>query len=200
MLKKFTLALLLAGALVFTSCEVLDSLLRQFSSVANLTNCEFSLKNVSNVTVAGVNVKNITNGNISATDVVKLVAAYQSKKVPLALNVNVNVKNPTTQQASMTAMDWILAIDGSDVANGASNRSYTIRPSATTTVPLGVNTDLARLFSSKGVDALKNFASSFTKEGISSKVGLRVRPSLSVGTAQVPFPNYIKLEKKTGKS
>ena len=198
MFKKITLALVVAGTLVFASCEVMDSLLSQFTSVANLTNCDFSLKNVSNVTVAGINVKNITNGNISATDVVKLVAAYQTKSVPLALNVNMNVKNPTKQQASMTALDWILAIDGADVANGVNSRSYTIKPSTTTTVPLGVNTDLGQLFSKKGVDALKNFAASFSNEGVSSKVGLRVRPSLSVGATQVPFPNYIKLEKKTG--
>ena len=84
------------------------------------------------------------------------------------------------------------------MANGVNSNSYTIKPSATTTVPLGVNAELADLFSKKGVEALKNFASSFTSEGISSKVGLRVKPSISVGTAQVPFPDYIKLEKKTG--
>jgi LEA14-like dessication related protein len=100
----------------------------------------------------------------------------------------------------MTAMDWILAIDGTDVANGASNRTYTIKPSTTTTVPLGVSTDLGQLFSSKGVDALKNFASSFSNDGTSSKIGLRIRPSMTVGTTQVPLPNYIKIEKKTGKS
>jgi LEA14-like dessication related protein len=172
----------------------------QFSSVANLANCEFALKNVSNVSVAGVNVKNLTNGNLSATDIVKLVAAYQSKQVPLNLNVNVDVKNPTQTQAAMTALDWILAIDGTDMANGVSSKNYTIKPSTTTTVPLPVSTDLGKLFSQKGLDALKNFASSFTSEGISSKVGLRVRPSLSVGTTQVPFPNYITLEKKTGTS
>jgi hypothetical protein len=27
-----------------------------------------------------------------------------------------------------------------------------------------------------------------------------VKPSINVGGTQVPFPNYIKLEKKTGKS
>ena len=89
---------------------------------------------------------------------------------------------------------------GTDLANGVNNRSYTIKPSATTTVPLGVNAELADLFSQKGLDALKNFASSFTNEGVSSKVGIRVKPSISVGTTQVPFPNYIKLEKKTGSS
>lgn len=199
-MKKITLALVLASSILLSSCDILTQVASQFSSVANLANCEFALKNVSNVSVAGVNVKNLTNGNLSATDIVKLVAAYQSKQVPLNLDVNVNVKNPTTTQAAMTALDWILAIDGTDMANGVSSKNYTIKPSTTTTVPLPVSTDLGKLFSQKGLDALKNFASSFTSEGISSKVGLRVRPSLSVGTTQVPFPNYITLEKKTGTS
>ena len=176
-MKKITLALAVAGSILLSSCDILTEVANQFTSVANLANCEFALKNVSNVSVAGVNVKNLTKGELSATDVVKLVAAYQTKQV---------------------ALDWILAIDGKDMANGVNNRSYTIKPSATTTVPLPVNTDLGQLFSKEGLDALKTFASSFTSDGISSKVGLRVKPSLSVGTTQVPFPNYIKLEKKTG--
>ena len=199
-MKKITLVLALAGSILLSSCDVLMQVANQFSSVANLANCEFALKNVDNVSVAGVNVKNLTKGKLSATDVVRLVAAYQSKQVPLSMNVNVDITNPTTTQAAMTAMDWILAIDGTDMANGVNSKSYTIKPSTTTTVPLGVNTDLGNLFSKEGVESLKNFASSFTNEGISSKVGLRVKPSISVGTTQVPFPNYIKLEKKTGKS
>ena len=130
-MKKIALALLLAGSLVFASCDFLTQLTSQVSSVANLVNCDFNLKNVNNISIAGVNLKNITSGNLSATDVVKLVAAYQSKQVPLSMDLNINVKNPTNQQASMTAMDWILAIDGTDVANGASNRTYTIKPSTT---------------------------------------------------------------------
>lgn len=199
-MKKITLALAVAGSMMLSSCDIVNELAGQVQSVANLANCEFSMKNVSNVSVAGVNVKNLTQGKLTASDVVKLAAAYTSKQVPLAMDVNVNVKNPTKQQAAMTAMDWILAIDGSDVANGVSNKKFTVKPSTTTTVPLGVNTDLGNLFSSKGVESLKNFASSFTTEGVSSKVGLRVRPQLSVGSTQVPFPNYIKLEKKTGRS
>lgn len=198
-MKKITLVLVLAGSILLSSCDVLLQVANQFSSVANLANCDFALKNVSNVSVAGVNVKNLTKGNLSATDVVKLVAAYQTKQVPLAMDVNVDITNPTTTQAAMTALDWILAIDGKDMANGVNTKSYTIKPSATTTVPLGVNTDLGNLFSQQGIDALKTFASSFSNEGISSKVGLRVKPSIAVGTTQVPFPNYINLEKKTGK-
>ena len=197
-MKKITLALALAGTFLLNSCDMLNQVADQFVSVANLVNCDFSLKNVSNVTVAGVNVKNVTNGNLTAADVLKLVAAYNSKKVPLGMDVNVDITNPTSTKAAMTALDWILAIDGTDLASGVNSQGYTIKPSATTTVPLGVSADLADLFSKQGIDALKTFASSFTSEGVSTKVGLRVKPSMSVGTATVPFPDYIKLEKKTG--
>lgn len=199
-MKKHILFLFAAAAILFSSCDVINDLVGQANSLANLKNCEFNLKNVDNVSVAGINVKNLTQGKLTSTDLVKLVAAYQTKKVPLSMNVNMNVKNPTSQQAALSVLDWILAIDGTDMASGTSDKRYTINPSTTTTIPLAVNTDLGDLFSKKGVEALKAFASSFTNDGTSSKVGLKVKPSLSVGSTNIPFPNYIKLEKKTGNS
>ena len=189
-----------AACVSLSACAALNSVLDQAASLANLANCEYNLKNVSNLTIAGVNVKNITNGNITAGDVLKLTSALVGKAVPMAMDVNIDIKNPTERNAALTAMDWILDIDGSQFAQGNSTKNYTVTKQATTTVPLGVNTDLGDLFSKEGVDKLKNFASSFTNEGVSSKVGLRVKPSINVGGTQVPFPNYIKLEKKTGRS
>ena len=159
---------------------------------------QYSLKNVSNVTVAGVNVKNITDGNIKAADVVKLSAAILSKNVPLVMDVNVNVKNPTTSNASLTNMDWICEIDGTQFANGTTNKTYTISPNATTAVPLSVNTDIYSMFSKDGLESLKTFVNSFNNDGTSSKVALKIKPSVNIGGVSVPAPNYIKLEKATG--
>jgi hypothetical protein len=181
-----------------SACSILSSLADQAAGLANLANCEYNLKNVSNLTIAGVNVKNLTNGNITATDVVKLSSALLGKAVPMAMDVNIDVKNPTDRNAAMTAMDWILDIDGSQFAQGNSTKNITISKLATTTVPLGVNTDLYSMFSKDGLNSLKNFVSSFKKDGTSSKVGLRIKPLLSVGSYTVPMPNYIKVEKKTG--
>lgn len=187
-----------AACLSLSACTMLQGLGSQLSGLANLANCEYSLKNVSNLNIAGVNVKDITNGNIGATDVLKLSTALLSKQVPMAMNVNIDVKNPTTQNAALTAMDWILDIDGSQFAQGNSAKNYTITKQQTTTVPLGVNTDLYSMFSKDGLNSLKNFVNSFKSDGTSSKVGLRIKPSLNVGGVQVPMPNYIKVEKKTG--
>ena len=183
-----------------TACDVFQSALTQANELMNLRNCEYNLKNVSNLTVANVNVKNLTNGKVSATDVLNLAAALTNKKVPLAMNVNIDVKNPTEKTASMTAMDWIMEIDGSQFANGTSSQKYSILKNTTTTVPLGVNTDLYSMFSKSGIESLKNFVGSFKNDGTSSKVGLKIKPMLTVGTQQISMPNYIKLEKKTGTS
>lgn len=201
-MKKRILSLIAIVTLSATlnSCEVVNGMLDQMAGLANLSNCEYSLKNVSNLTIAGVNVKNLTNGNITASDVVKLSTALLAKKVPMDMNVNIDVKNPTSKDALLSALDWIMEIDGAQFATGTKSSSTTITKNATTTVPLGVNTDIYNLFSSNGLESLKRFVGSFTNDGTSSKVGLKIKPSLNVGTYQVPYPNYITLEKKTGNS
>ncbi len=199
MKKRFVhIFLVVACCSTLASCSLLSSLGQQISEIANLTNCKYSLKDVTGLTIGGVNVKNITNGKITAADVINLTSALVSKKIPMAMNVNIDVDNPTEKNAALTAMDWILDIDGSQFAQGNSKKNYTITKKKTTTVPLGVNTDLYSMFSKDGINSLKNFVSSFKNDGTSSKVGLRIKPSLKVGNSQVPMPNYIKVEKKTG--
>lgn len=192
-MKKSLIIVAVASSLALTSCTFLDNLANNLSSIANLANCEYSLQNVSNVSVAGVNVRNIASGQISATDVVMLASAITSKKVPLALNVNIGVKNPTDRNALLTTMDWALDIAAKEFATGTTNQNYNINAKKTTTVPLGVSTDLYQLFSSTGVEALKTFASSFTKDGTSSQLGLRVRPAISVAGQTIKSPSYIQI-------
>ncbi len=192
-MKKSLIIVAVASSLALTSCTFLDNLANNLSSIANLANCEYSLQNVSNVSVAGVNVRNIASGQISATDVVMLASAITSKKVPLALNVNIGVKNPTDRNALLTTMDWALDIAAKEFATGSTNQNYNINAKKTTTVPLGVSTDLYQLFSSTGVEALKTFASSFSKDGTSSQLGLRVRPSISVAGQTIKSPSYIQI-------
>ena len=192
-MKRTLIAVIVAGSLLFGSCTFLDNLANNLSSIANLVNCEYSLKNVSNVSVAGVNVKNVVNGNITATDVVLLAAAITNKQVPLSLDVNIDVKNPTQNAAMLSTMDWALDIAKTQFATGATTKSYNIRPNTTSTVPLGVNTDLYRIFSKDGINSLKTFAGSFNSEGKSSEVGLKIRPSLTVANQTIKSPNFISI-------
>lgn len=199
-MKKIALLAIVAGTMMFSSCDIVEGLFTQVASIANLANCEYSLKNVNNVTVAGVNVKDVTNGNICATDVIKLSTALISKNIPLAMDMNINVKNPTESNASLSNLDWALDIEQSQFATGTVNKKYNIAAKRTSTVPLNVGTDLYSLFSKNGLESLKNFAGSFTSQGTSSKVGLRIKPSLTVGSQVFKAPNYINITKNVGGS
>lgn len=180
------------------SCSSLTSIAKQVAGVANLVNCEYSLKDVNNVYVAGVNIKNISNGNLSVTDIAKLSSAIIAKKVPISMDVNVNVKNPTANSAALTAMNWICEIDGTQFANGNTTSTYTINPNSTSTIPLSVSSDIYQMFSSGGVESLKNFVNSFSSDGTSSKIALKIKPTLNVAGVQIAAPEYITLQKNTG--
>lgn len=197
-MKKIIFAALISGCMLLTSCDVLLGIANQLQGIANLANCEYSLKNINNISVAGVNVKNITNGNISLADVAKLSAALLTKNVPLSMDVNINVKNPTTNNASLTTLDWILELEGKEFCNGTSNKSYSINAGSTSAIPLSVSTDIYSLFSKNGIESLKNFVSSFASDGTSSKVGLKIKPSINVGGVDFPSPKFITLEKQVG--
>jgi predicted small secreted protein len=198
-MKKNFIRLFIAVSLVtlvMASCSVLQGVGTQIVGLANLVNCEYSMKNANNVSVAGVSLSNVKNGNITVADIAKLTTAVLAKNVPLTMDVNINVKNPTTTDAALTAMDWIMDIDGTQFATGTSSKAYSIAKSATTTITLPVSTDIYGVCNN--VNSLKTFVQSFSNDGTSSKIGLKIKPSLNVAGVVVPSPDYITIQKATG--
>ncbi len=197
-MKKTIIAVAICScALLFASCSFLQGLLGQAQAIANLANCTYTLTNVNNVSVAGVNLKKITNGQVNAADVITLSAALLQKKLPLSMDVNVNVKNPTNYDARLSTMDWALDIENTQFATGMVNQNRTIAAKKNATVPLAVGTDLYSLFSKNGIESVKKFAGSFKSDGTSSKVALRIRPHVNVAGMDMPT-SYITLSKNVG--
>ncbi|MBR1517555.1 MAG: hypothetical protein IJ620_05375 [Bacteroidales bacterium] len=200
MKRKILLTSVLASCILFAACSELASVASQLAGVANLVNCEYSLNGISNINIAGVNLKQVTNGKITAADVIRLTAAIASKSIPLGMDVNVNVKNPTNNNANLTKMLWALDIENKEIATGTKSMSQTIKPKTTSVVPLGVSTDVYSLFSKDTGKALQNFASSFSNDGTSSKLDLRIRPSVNIAGTEIQSPKYITLTKKVSSS
>ena len=180
---------ILAVSFLFASCDIWS----QIEQTAALQNCKFSLKNVQDVAIAGVKIKNIKN--LSASDIVKLTTAIASKKIPLDLNVNVGIQNPSQQKAAINGFDWICAIDGKDFVSGAVDNKYSIPANSTITMPLAINTDIYSLFSSGNIETLKKFINSFSDDATSSRVAVKIKPSVYIGEQKMQFPNFITLEK-----
>jgi len=180
--------IILMAAVTMVSCDALQ----QLSRVTNLRNCNFSLNKVESVQVAGINVTNF-NG-FSATDLLNLAACIKSKKLPVVLGVQVGVDNPGSQPATVTRMEWLCTVDDRQMATGVVSDRHSVPAGGSINIPLKVNMDAYDIFSSSGVDAVKAFINSFSKEDhTSSRVAVKVKPTVSVGSATVTMPNYITL-------
>ncbi|MBO7623857.1 MAG: LEA type 2 family protein [Bacteroidales bacterium] len=180
--------IVLVAGFLFVSCGAVQ----QLAKITNLKNCNFDLRKVESVQVAGINVTNF-NG-FTATDLVNLAACVASKKIPVVLGVQVGVDNPGATSATVTRMEWLCTVDDKQLATGVVSDRYSVPAGGSVTIPLRVNMDAYELFSSSGVDAIKAFINSFSKEDhTSSRVAVKVKPTVELGSATVTMPNYITL-------
>lgn len=165
---------------------------KQLGQIANLRNCKFDLDKVESVQVAGINVNNLSS--FSAADLLKVAACIKAKKVPVVMNVKVGVDNPGVSEATVTRMEWVCTVDDQSLATGVIADKFSVPAGGSTVIPLKVNMDAYDLFSSSGVDAVKAFINSFSKDdNTSSRVAVKVKPTVNLGGATVSFPNYITL-------
>lgn len=185
-MKKFFLLVLLA--IISISCGTF----KQLQQIAALRNCSFDLKNVESVEVAGIDVKNLKN--LTANDLIKLGLCVATKSVPISMVVDVEVGNDSKSTTTVTNMDWICTVDGKNLAKGTINDNFNILAGSVVQIPIKVDMDAYSLFSSTGVDAIKTFINSFSKEtSTSSRIEVKVKPTLEAGAAKITFPKYITL-------
>ena len=189
---KKTLMILFVG-LSLASCDVLT----QVAQMANFANCTFNFNNVNNTQMLGVNLsKGMTKESLNVTQLLSLTNAIMSKSLPVTFNVNLDVSNPNSIAASMAKMDYILTLNGKQVVSTTLNQAINVPANASNVISIPIMTDLFQLFSGESADAIVNLA--FKLAGASSNpvnVGLKVKPYISINGQQLPYPDYITMNK-----
>lgn len=190
-LKK-TLMILFVG-LSLASCDVLT----QVAQMANFANCTFNFNNINQIQMLGVNLsKGMTKESLNVTQLFSLTNAIMNKSLPVSFNVNLNVSNPNTIAASMSKMDYILTLNGKQVISTSMNQAVNVPGNSSNVITIPITTDLFQLFSGESADAIVNLA--FKLAGASSNpvnVGLKVKPYISINGQQLPYPDYITMNK-----
>ena len=185
--------MILCVALGLASCDVLT----QVAQMANFANCTFNFNNVNQIQMLGVNLsKGMTKENLNVTQLLSLTNAIMNKSLPVTFNVNLDVKNPNSIAASMAKMDYIVSLNGKQVVSTTLNQAVSVPANSTNTVSIPITTDLFQLFSGESADAIVNLA--FKLAGASSnpvKVGLKVKPYISVNGQQLAYPDFISMDK-----
>jgi len=185
--------MILCVTLGLASCDVMN----QVAQMANFANCNFNFNSVNQIQMLGVNLsKGMTKQDLNVGQLLSLTNALMNRSLPVSFNVNVDVKNPNPIAASMTKMDYIVSLNGKEVINTTMNNSVNVPANSTSMVSIPITTDLFQLFSNESADAIVNLA--FKLAGASSdpvNVELKVKPYININGQQLPYPNYITLNK-----
>ncbi|MFZ4741280.1 MAG: hypothetical protein ACOYLE_08980 [Bacteroidales bacterium] len=190
--------IILSLVVFLSSCD----LLKEASSMYNFTKCDFRLSSVDNVLLAGINVQTIQKrSELSIFDAAKLTTAFISNQLPLNLTLNVEVRNPNTQKATMNGMEWILLIDDIEMTRGKLDRRIEVMPNnQSTMMPLVLSFDLKKVLAGKSADAVINFALNLLGNGNKpTRIALKAKPSVVIGSMTFPYPDYITIRSEFGK-
>lgn len=188
---KKTISLLLI-VMLLAGCEILQQAL-------NMVNCQYKLGNITNITWAGINLSSITKpADLTLSDAAKAANAILNKDFKINFKVNVQAVNNSTTTAGINGFDYIMFLDGSQIAVGQSiNKKITVAPNGgKTTIPFLMNVDLKTVLTGKNIDNMVNFARNVSNygKGQASKVSIKFRPWIKLGDSYQKL-TYITLNK-----
>jgi LEA14-like dessication related protein len=171
------------------SCDVL-------SGVASFVNCKYEFSGISDPAVAGISLKDVTDiTKLSASSLLKLTTGLMSGSLPLSVTVNIKTTNPNSTAAKIAGLDWAIDMDASNVLSGTLNHAVTVPPNGgQSNIPLTIQTDVLQLFKNESKDNILNFVNHLLNTGkSSSKISVRIRPSVMIGTQKIST-GYITLK------
>lgn len=176
-LRKITIIVAVACATLFAGCASL-------AQIANLINCKFSMANISDITWADINLSNIKSvSDLSLSMLQKAATAIKNKDFGVSANLNVDVKNETTQPAKVFAFDYELLLENNPLASGKnSNFSYAVNPKSTTRVPVPLKVDIVQIIKNGQVGDVVNFARNLSDYGNGKESNVKIKLTPYIGT------------------
>jgi hypothetical protein len=188
---KKILALILSLALFLPSCDILQ----QVGEMQMLSKCEFRINSVTDVHLAGVNVSNKQDiSDIRPMDIMMLTNGVLSNNLPLNLKLNLQVKNPNDQIASLNRIDWVLFIDDLQMIEGSINERFSVGPDATSMLPVQIGFNLAEALGDERADTIIDFALGLAEgSGNTTRVMVKLKPSVMVGQRSIMYPGWIEV-------
>jgi hypothetical protein len=189
--KPILTAVLVAIAFMNFGCSgVMDA-------ITNIQRLQFKLDKVTGMKVANVPISNFASlSSIGVLDAANILAAFTSGKLPVSFTLNVLAKNPNdgtggTKKSSAVIenLAWRLFIDNNETINGNVGNITVPGVGSTTNIPIGMSLDLLKFFSNNGYSDLLNLALALGgQNGSSSRVTLKIRPTISTMIGPITYP------------
>jgi hypothetical protein len=193
-------------ALVFTAIALVGlfqrcTVTKQISEVKTLGDCKYTIASAESITLAGVDMsqmKSLQDFDLAQSP--KLALAFFRKDIPLNLRLNLDVTNPTKQLAGINQFEYKVFLAENEIFTGLYDQRIEVQPKGgTTRVPMQLSTNAYRFVSdAKARDALMNMVESLSgkQNTTPSKLIIKLKPTLGIGSSQINYPGYITIEKE----
>jgi hypothetical protein len=182
----------LVAGLAMTACQAINQM-------QNFAKCSFRRQDMGKFNVAGIDVSGRRSlSDFGFADIATLGQAWGKPEFPLKYVVNVEVKNPNTQLASLVRLDWIAEVDGKDLVSGNVNDRVEVAPNGGTAImPVNVSLDLKKLFASQERTAALSFLLDASSKGNDNdRIALKIKPYIRIAGLDIPYPGYLAIKKE----
>lgn len=190
-MKKLKFLLFITLLMYFSSCDIL----RQVQEMQMLSKCEFRIHTLTDIQLAGVNISKIQNiSDVNPLDVIKLSNAVINNQLPLNFNLNLQVRNPNKQAASLNRIEWVLFIDELQMIEGLVDQQFRVDATSTATLPVQIGFNLAEVLKGERGNKIIDFALGLADgSGTNQRVMVKLKPSVMVGPRSVAYPGWINV-------
>lgn len=188
--------LLCLTAIIIQSCGVS----KQTRQIKALEKCTYKILSADNISLAGTDVKKILNDQeINLGSLPGLALGLLRKDIPLKARVNLEIKNPTSDVASINEFEYKILINREELMSGFVNQEVNVGAGQATTVPLDMVANLYPFVSnSKVMNEITEFLKGGKNGGPERKgiLTLKIRPSIKVAGVLIKYPGFITIDKE----
>ncbi|NRF40255.1 LEA type 2 family protein [Pedobacter foliorum] len=172
---------------------------RQAQQIKALERCKYRVTSADEITLAGADVKKmILNQDINLGSLPGLALGLLRRDIPLRARLNLEVKNPSGNDAAINQFEYKILINRQELASGFVNQEVNIAAGQSTVVPVDMEANIYPFISnSKVMKEITDFIQS-GKNGPEQKgiLTLKIRPSIKVAGGLVKYPGFITIDKE----
>jgi len=172
---------------------------KQAQQIKALERCKYRVTSADEITLAGADVKKmILNQDINLSSLPGLALGLLRRDIPLRARLNLEVKNPSGNDAAINQFEYKILINRQELASGFVNQEVNIAAGQSTIVPVDMEANIYPFISnSKVMKEITDFVQS-GKNGPEKKgiLTLKIRPSIKVAGGLVKYPGFITIDKE----
>lgn len=173
---------------------------KQTQQIKALEKCTYRITSAEEVFVGGTNVKQLfENQEINLASLPGLAFSLLRKDVPLKARLNLEIKNPTGNNAAINQFEYKILINNAELAEGLVDQEVNVNAGQSVVVPVNMVVNLYPFVTNSKVMAEINEFIKGGKNGGPEKKGiltLKIKPSIKVAGALVKYPGFITIDKE----